>query len=127
MALNALTQSDGKSNKFEMKIINVGGQEFKIHPEIKLFVGGEAVQAKDVQAKLKNFSAKDIETLKTQLKSIQGYSGLYGGERKAVDPVDFERCNRVEAKRLGIKYTFYGEDTVTGRYSCADGKFDMVW
>ena len=127
MALNALTQSEGKSNKYEMKTINVGGQIFKVDPEIKIFVNGEAVQAKDVQTKLKNFSPKELETLKKQLKSIQGYSGVYDGARDAVDPADFEKCNKEEAKKLGIKYTYYGEDSVTGRYSCADGKFNMVW
>ena len=126
MVLEALAQYV-KADNYKMEKINVGGQEFKVHPDVKIFIGGKAVKAGEVQNNLKSFSPKDILTLQKQLSLIQKYSGVYGGARDTVDPTDFERCDKKQAKKDGISYEYLGEDDVTGKFGCADGRFELVW
>ena len=131
MTVYAFAQNKDTSDGYGMRTIYVNGQAFKIHPEIKIFINNDeqVYQAKDLQSQLEKLKPKEKALLIQQLTSIQGYSNVYGGERTAIDPVDFERYynNIDEANKLGIKYTYYGDHNKTGRYSCVNGKFNIEW
>ena len=125
MTLDVLQIVDKKA--FEKNTIKVGGQSFKVNPEVKIFIDGRAVQAKDVESNLKKLSLKEVELLKTQLEAIQEYSGVYKGAHDTIDPGDFERCNKEDAKKKGISFKSIMGDENFGSFKCANGRFELLW
>ena len=111
---------------FETKTITVGGQNYKIDPEVKIFIKGKQVKFNNISAELKSFSTKEIETLKKQLSAIQKYSGQRGYTDE-IERNDFESCDRNRVKKDGILFTFIGEDDARAKFGCINGKFELLW
>ena len=128
MTIRALFQL-GNTSAPKKETIRVGGQEFVISPQIKMFIGGKAVKAKEVQDNLKIFSQKELEQLKTQLENIQKYSDKHpsrNGSSQEIERYDFEACSQDICKKQGVSYS-YDEDDGTIKLGCVNGKFEIVW